>query len=132
MTAEDVEHRCNGHFQGEHWKYPFAISHVWYPTRQQVERVDQLLSTTITKQARSLRPEMDLDYSDYQRQFIGFRSRGKNYIFAVGKRSGVLELKDRPPTKFLFDLCGGGTWFWSAAYELEANKLVDTSFNADK
>ena len=99
----------------------------WQPTQMDVDKFNQQI-VSFFKNSQGRKPTRPLD--EYNRQYIGFWSHNKKYIYAnFFNRAYGEEL--RMPISQAVSVCSGGDYFFGMAYDVKGDVIEELRYNAD-
>jgi len=102
---------------------PENVDGFWIPTTEQITELEALLVPYLKSvpAGRSLRP-----LEQYHRQYVGFTTRGKRYIY--GSFYAFAVDPKREATEPII-VCDGGSSFWGIVFSVESKLLTDLAIN---
>jgi hypothetical protein len=105
---------------------PAHIERYWMPSEEDIVLLEARLQAFLTKS----NPLSDhLPISKFHRQYVGFTSDGKRYIY--GNLYPFGGTADRDESKVPVIICDGGRLFWGFVYSLVTGQFSQFEFNGE-
>ena len=115
ILAAQVLHACTRDISAEQG---LQVDAYWAPSRQQIE---QLEASQPALQPRIAQP------ADFDRQYVGIHSRGRQMIYINAFR--LSELESANPAKQAIQACNGEQQYWNAVYDPQTGEFSDMQSN---
>lgn len=104
---------------------PSDITGYWTPTADEIATLESMLPKYVSALGRPAPPLLE-----YHRQYVGFISKGKKFIYVNFFHKWPLEhgqLKDW--RKVPVNICDGGDYFWGIEFDTEKKQFFNAFFN---
>jgi hypothetical protein len=104
---------------------PSDVSGFWNPTAAQVNEIEKRLPGFVRQSGHDV-------FSGSLRQYIGFTSRNKKFIYLNAFPKSALEIKH--PTNWktaVFTVCDGGDHFWGVEFDPSTKTFHNLEFNGE-
>lgn len=107
---------------------PIGAKEFWNPTENEITKLEKSLLAFL----KEIKPSMVFEFENATtfRQYVGYMQGDKKMIY-INAFSNVIALVGKREDWYKKPIvaCDGGTRFWGASYDVEAEKVFDLKFN---